>query len=206
MTVPSILLLAPALLLAVRLAVSAAWIPQPLSTTIAPPSFFFAGCSGGVAVVYHRWLGPLPAFSADVGDGVNDRGPLAPDDGVDTDELSDDELAAAAGDWDEKIARYNTVHLTGRVGGDPEPRYFDDGKVVVNLSLASRRKYHGMERKLRNIASGEEETDWYGLEIWVSSFVCLLACWCGWIVCVRVCTDISHQAGVRAREYSSNAF
>ena len=63
-------------------------------------------------------------------------------------------------------ARYNTVHLTGRLGNDPEPRYFDDGKVVVNLSLACRRKYHGMERKLRKIQSGEEETDWYGLEIW----------------------------------------
>jgi len=63
-------------------------------------------------------------------------------------------------------ARYNTVHLTGRLGSDPEPRYFDDGKVVVNLSLACRRKYHSTERKLRKIQSGEEETDWYGLEIW----------------------------------------
>jgi len=64
-------------------------------------------------------------------------------------------------------ARYNTIHLTGRIGNDPEPRYFDDGKVVVNLSLACRRKYQSIERKLQNIQSGEEETDWYGLEIWV---------------------------------------
>ena len=85
----------------------------------------------------------------------------------DTDELSDEELEASVGKWDEKIARFNTIQLTGRVGNTPEARYFDDGKVVVNLSLACRRKYHGMERKLNNIKMGEEETDWYGLEIWV---------------------------------------
>jgi Single-strand binding protein family len=88
-------------------------------------------------------------------------------DSDDTDELSDEELEASVGTWDEKIARFNTIQLTGRVGNTPEARYFDDGKVVVNLSLASRRKYHGMERKLNNIKMGEEETDWYGLEIWV---------------------------------------
>ena len=85
----------------------------------------------------------------------------------DTSELSDEELEASVGKWDEKIARFNTIQLTGRVGNAPEARYFDDGKVVVNLSLASRRKYHGMDRKLNNIKMGEEETDWYGLEIWV---------------------------------------
>lgn len=69
-------------------------------------------------------------------------------------------------EWDDKVARFNTVHLTGRIGNDPEPRYFDDGKVVVNLSLATRRKYHSMERKHFDIAWGNEETDWYGLEIW----------------------------------------
>lgn len=87
----------------------------------------------------------------------------------DDDELSDEELEATIGKWDEKIARFNTVHLTGRVGNVPEPRYFDDGKVVVNLSLATKRKYHGIDRKLSNVISGDEETDWYGLEIWVRS-------------------------------------
>ena len=80
--------------------------------------------------------------------------------------LTDEELEATMGEWDDRIARFNTVHLTGRIGNDPEPRYFDDGKVVLNLSLASKRKYHSLERKERNIRSGEEETDWYGLEIW----------------------------------------
>jgi len=84
----------------------------------------------------------------------------------DPDRLSDEELEASMGDWDEKIARFNTVHLTGRVGNDPEAKYFDDGKVVVNLSLATRRKYHGLERKVYDIPYGEEETDWYSLEIW----------------------------------------
>lgn len=96
------------------------------------------------------------------------------DDDVDNDEsdfdyeeLTDQELLEMAGDWDDKIARFNTVHLSGRIGNDPEPRYFDDGSVVVNLSLASRRKYHALERQAENIKSWEdEETEWYGLEIW----------------------------------------
>jgi Single-strand binding protein family len=86
----------------------------------------------------------------------------------DYDELSDEELEATVGKWDEKIARFNSIQLTGRVGNTPEARYFDDGKVVVNLSLATQRKYHVMDRKISNIKPGDEETDWYGLEVWVS--------------------------------------
>lgn len=91
--------------------------------------------------------------------------------------LSDEELEATLGPWDDSKPRFNTIHLTGRVGNDPEPRYFDDGKVVVNLSLAAKRKYHSMERSHLGLSSGDEETDWYGLEIWgqtaefVSKFV-----------------------------------
>ncbi|CAJ1930227.1 unnamed protein product [Cylindrotheca closterium] len=84
----------------------------------------------------------------------------------DDDEVSYEELEARLGDWDERVARLNTVHLVGRVGNSPEPRYFDDGKVVLNLSLACRRKYHYAERGAMGIKSGEEETDWYGLELW----------------------------------------
>lgn len=88
-----------------------------------------------------------------------------------------EELEATLGDWDDRVAQLNTVHLVGRVGNNPEPKYFDDGKVVVNLSLAARRKYHYLERQEMGIKSGDEETDWYGLEIWgvtaefVSKFV-----------------------------------
>jgi single-strand DNA-binding protein len=81
-------------------------------------------------------------------------------------ELSDEELLATAGKFDEKIPRLNTIHLTGRVGNDPEPRYLDDGKVVLNLSLACRRKLHWEERQALDVQWGEEETDWYRLEIW----------------------------------------
>ena len=81
-------------------------------------------------------------------------------------EISDEELEATMEEWDDRVARFNTIHLTGRIGNDPEPRYFDDGKVVLNLSLACKRKYHSMERKAMNVQFGEEETDWYGLEIW----------------------------------------
>eukprot|EP00339_Tiarina_fusa_P010227 CAMPEP_0117027716 /NCGR_PEP_ID=MMETSP0472-20121206/20230_1 /TAXON_ID=693140 ORGANISM="Tiarina fusus, Strain LIS" /NCGR_SAMPLE_ID=MMETSP0472 /ASSEMBLY_ACC=CAM_ASM_000603 /LENGTH=245 /DNA_ID=CAMNT_0004735031 /DNA_START=14 /DNA_END=751 /DNA_ORIENTATION=+ len=90
---------------------------------------------------------------------------------------TDEELLATNGDWDPRVAQMNTIHLIGRIGNDPEPRHFDDGNCVVNLSLAVGRKYHYMERELLKIKYGEEETDWYGLEIWgpqaefVSKFV-----------------------------------
>ena len=102
----------------------------------------------------------------DGGDGENNPNTWSGD-GDGQEEISDEELLALHDEWDERIARYNTVHLTGRIGNDPEPRYFDDGKVVVNLSLASRRKYHSLERVAENIQSWQdEETEWYGLEIW----------------------------------------
>jgi hypothetical protein len=84
----------------------------------------------------------------------------------DEENLSDEELLAMAGDWDPSIPQFNRVVLTGRVGNDPEPRYFDDGQVVLNLSLACRRKYDQLERVALGIKSGEEETDWFGLEMW----------------------------------------
>lgn len=84
----------------------------------------------------------------------------------DEDAISDEELASTLTEWDNRIARFNTIHVTGRIGGEPEAKYFDDGKVVVNVSLASKRKYVGLERKALNIKAGEEETDWYALEIW----------------------------------------
>lgn len=43
------------------------------------------------------------------------------------------------GEWDERVARLNSVHLTGRIGNKPEPRYFDDGRsrsyVVLCVSM-----------------------------------------------------------------------
>lgn len=77
-----------------------------------------------------------------------------------------EELEMLATPFDEHLPKINTVSLVGRVGNDPEPRYFDDGKVVLNLSLAVKRKYHPLERKVREIRSGEEETDWFPLELW----------------------------------------
>lgn len=91
----------------------------------------------------------------------------------DEDEISDEELEATMPEWDDRIPRFNTVHLTGRIGNDAEPRYFDDGKVVLNLSLAVRRKYHWLERKHLDIKYGEEETDWYTLEVSLQN---LLSC------------------------------
>ena len=85
----------------------------------------------------------------------------------DDNEESDEQLLAASGEWDDRILKFQTIHLTGRIGNQPEIRYLDDGKVVINnLSLATKRKYHSMERQAEKVAWGQEETDWYGLEIW----------------------------------------
>jgi single-strand DNA-binding protein len=48
----------------------------------------------------------------------------------------------------------NVVHLVGRVGKDPEVRYFESGKVLSTLTLAVNRR------------SKNDEPDWFNLEIW----------------------------------------
>ena len=79
----------------------------------------------------------------------------------------EDELPPDLDDeFEEYIPKINSVTLVGRVGQSPEPRYFNDNKVVLRLSLAVKRKYHPLERQVRNIRSGEEETDWFNLELW----------------------------------------
>lgn len=49
----------------------------------------------------------------------------------------------------------NAVTLVGRVGGEPNVRYFESGSVVCNLTLA-------VNRPTRN----SDEPDWFNLEIW----------------------------------------
>ena len=49
----------------------------------------------------------------------------------------------------------NNVCLVGRVGGEPNVRYFESGSVVCNLTLA-------VNRPTRN----SDEPDWFSLEIW----------------------------------------
>lgn len=49
----------------------------------------------------------------------------------------------------------NVVTLVGRVGGEPEVKYFDSGSVKCNLTLA-------VNRMSRN----KEQPDWFNLEIW----------------------------------------
>lgn len=48
------------------------------------------------------------------------------------------------------VPRLNTVFLTGYLGQDPKPKYFDSGKVVLNLSLAVKREYHPIEVQHRH--------------------------------------------------------
>ena len=69
-------------------------------------------------------------------------------------------------EFEEHVPKINCVTLVGRVGQNPEPKYFDDGKVVLRLGLAVKRKYHPPERQARSIKYGEEETDWFNLELW----------------------------------------
>lgn len=49
----------------------------------------------------------------------------------------------------------NVVHLVGRVGGDPDVKYFESGTVKCNLTLAVNR-----------ISKNSDQPDWFNLEIW----------------------------------------
>ncbi|WP_293153939.1 MULTISPECIES: single-stranded DNA-binding protein [unclassified Microcoleus] len=49
----------------------------------------------------------------------------------------------------------NVVTLVGRVGGDPDVKYFESGTVKCKLTLAVRRR-----------SSKTDEPDWFTLEIW----------------------------------------
>jgi len=48
----------------------------------------------------------------------------------------------------------NVVTLVGRVGGDPDVKYFESGTVLCKLTLAVNRR------------SKNSEPDWFNLEIW----------------------------------------
>ena len=48
----------------------------------------------------------------------------------------------------------NSVTLVGRVGGDPDMRYFESGSVVCNLTLAV------------NSRGKDDRPDWFNLKIW----------------------------------------
>lgn len=49
----------------------------------------------------------------------------------------------------------NVVNLVGRVGGDPDVKYFESGSVKCNLTLA-------VNRRSRN----SDQPDWFNLELW----------------------------------------
>ena len=49
----------------------------------------------------------------------------------------------------------NVVTLVGRVGGDPDVKYFDSGSVVCNLTLAVNRQ-----------GRRDEQPDWFNLKLW----------------------------------------
>ncbi|BAS58044.1 MULTISPECIES: single-stranded DNA-binding protein [Leptolyngbya] len=49
----------------------------------------------------------------------------------------------------------NVVTLVGRVGGDPDVKYFESGSVKCRLTLA-------VNRQTRN----SDQPDWFNLELW----------------------------------------
>lgn len=49
----------------------------------------------------------------------------------------------------------NVVNLIGRVGGDPDVKYFESGSVVCNLTLAVKRP-----------TSNSDQPDWFNLKLW----------------------------------------
>ncbi|NET48428.1 MAG: single-stranded DNA-binding protein, partial [Merismopedia sp. SIO2A8] len=48
----------------------------------------------------------------------------------------------------------NTVQLVGRVGGEPDVRFFESGNVVANFSLAVNRPRR------------DSPPDWFRIEVW----------------------------------------
>lgn len=49
----------------------------------------------------------------------------------------------------------NVVSLVGRVGGDPDIKFFESGSVKCKLTLAVRRR-----------TKNSDEPDWFNLELW----------------------------------------
>jgi single-strand DNA-binding protein len=49
----------------------------------------------------------------------------------------------------------NSINLVGRLGQDPETRYFESGTCLVKLSLAVDRQ-----------TSRDEQPDWFACELW----------------------------------------
>jgi len=49
----------------------------------------------------------------------------------------------------------NVVTLVGRVGADPDVKFFESGSVVCNLTLAVKRR-----------SSRDDKPDWFNLELW----------------------------------------
>ena len=49
----------------------------------------------------------------------------------------------------------NSVTLVGRVGADPDMKYFESGSVVCNLTLAVNRR-----------GGDNDKPDWFNLKIW----------------------------------------
>ena len=52
----------------------------------------------------------------------------------------------------------NTVVIVGRVGQDPEMKYFESGKVKTSISVAVNRW-----------TKDGDKTDWYNIELWDKS-------------------------------------
>ena len=49
----------------------------------------------------------------------------------------------------------NVVHLIGRVGGDPDVKYFESGAVKCRLTLAVNRR-----------SRRSDQPDWFNLDLW----------------------------------------
>jgi single-strand DNA-binding protein len=54
-----------------------------------------------------------------------------------------------------KTMSLNLVSLVGRVGGEPDVKYFESGSVKCRLTLA-------VNRQTRN----DDQPDWFSLELW----------------------------------------
>lgn len=55
----------------------------------------------------------------------------------------------------------NSIALVGRLGADPEIKYFQNGRHVLNFSLA-------VDRGRKKPNSDEWETDWFKVALWAN--------------------------------------
>jgi len=126
-------------------------------------------------------MDPLHGIPFDDYDELYLQGKAKGDESLAPNPIRDASYESIMTEWDDSVPTLNHISLVGRVGNPPEARYFDNPlgtgsgsgdnynnkpNVVVSMSLALPRYYSAWEREEYGIDFGQEETEWYNLEVW----------------------------------------